>query len=365
MKKVRFSDIFDDITKMATKIPKSQYLSNGIYQIIDQGKTQIAGYTNKEDGLFTDVPVIIFGDHTRVFKYVDKPLFLGADGVKLLKAKDKNLNQRYLFYVLCNVHIPNTGYNRHFKWLKEVEIPIVSFEEQQKIASVLDKVSDLIALRKQQLAKLDELVKSRFIEMFGDPVKNTQKRVVLPLKDLMTNIRYGTSQPPAFSPNGAYKFVRATNIKNGHIVPDDMLYISQEEANKIEKCKLSTGEIIIVRSGANTGDTCVISPEYSGHYAGYDIIITLNTDVVNPVFLNALLNTHYMQLVIKPLTIRSAQPHLNTKQVQELPIISVPLDEQNTYVSLLEQTDKSKSTIQKSLAETQLLFDSLLQTYFG
>ena len=185
--------------------------------------------------------------------------------------------------------------------------------------------------------------------MFGDPVKNTQKRVVLPLKDLMTNIRYGTSQPPAFSPNGAYKFVRATNIKNGHIVLDDMLYISQEEANKIEKCKLSTGEIIIVRSGANTGDTCVISPEYNGHYAGYDIIITLNTDVVNPVFLNALLNTHYMQLVIKPLTIRSAQPHLNTKQVQELPIISVPLDEQNTYVSLLEQTDKSKFMDRKIL----------------
>lgn len=165
---VGFCEVFDDVTKQGTKIPSNLYLKEGTYPIIDQGQADIAGYANTKEGLFTDVPAIIFGDHTRIIKYVDTPCFLGADGVKLLKAKDKKANYKYLYYALCNVSIPNTGYNRHFKWLKEVEIPEYSTEKQNEIVEKLEKTDDLISLRKQQLTKLDELVKARFVEMFGD-----------------------------------------------------------------------------------------------------------------------------------------------------------------------------------------------------
>ncbi len=127
--------------------------------------------------------------------------------------------------------------------------------------------------------------------MFGDPVTNTQNRVVYPFKHFMLDIRYGTSQPPSFSEDGIYKFIRATNIKAGRISENEMLRISQTEANKIEKCRLNGNEIIIVRSGANTGDTCVVTEEYCNQYAGYDIIITLNPKIANPVFFNELMNT--------------------------------------------------------------------------
>lgn len=137
----KFLDVFEDVTKKGKKIPTDEYLEDGLFPIIDQGQSFISGYRNEEDGLFTDVPAIIFGDHTRIIKYVDKPFFLGADGVKLLKAKDKNINYKYLYYALCSAKIPDTGYNRHYKWLKEVEIPIPSKEEQQKIAATLDKVT--------------------------------------------------------------------------------------------------------------------------------------------------------------------------------------------------------------------------------
>lgn len=156
-----FLDVFEDVTKQCSKIPTNQYLPNGKYQIIDQGQNDIAGFTNQEDGLFTNVPAIIFGDHTRSIKYVDTPFFLGADGVKLLKAKANNANYKYLYYVLLNAKIPDTGYNRHFKWLKEIDIPLYNSEIQIKIVNELDKIVDLINLRKQQLQKLDELVKSR------------------------------------------------------------------------------------------------------------------------------------------------------------------------------------------------------------
>ena len=116
--------IFIDKTKYGVKVQVAEYGERGKYVIIDQGQDQIAGYTNREEGLFKEVPVIIFGDHTRVIKYVDEPFFLGADGVKVLRSKDNNANYKYLYYVLKNAKIPNTGYNRHFKWLKKIHINI-------------------------------------------------------------------------------------------------------------------------------------------------------------------------------------------------------------------------------------------------
>lgn len=121
------------------------------------------------------------------------PCFLGADGVKLLKAKDSNANYKYLYYALKHARIPNTGYNRHFKWLKELEIRLPSNDEQQKVVVVLDKLSNLIFLRKQQLAKLDELVKVRFVEMFGDPRQNPMGWETPPLSKCLRSIDNGKS----------------------------------------------------------------------------------------------------------------------------------------------------------------------------
>ena len=137
----RFSEVFADVTKLGCKIQTTDYQPRGKHPIIDQGQEYIAGYTDKTDGLYTEVPVVIFGDHTRIVKYVDTPCFLGADGVKLLKPKCTNADVKYLYYCLCNARIPNTGYNRHFKWLKEIEIPLPPLDEQRRIAAVLDKAA--------------------------------------------------------------------------------------------------------------------------------------------------------------------------------------------------------------------------------
>ena len=156
-----FDEIFIDKTKYGVKVQVAEYGERGKYVIIDQGQDQIAGYTNREEGLFKEVPVIIFGDHTRVIKYVDEPFFLGADGVKVLRSKDNNANYKYLYYALKNAKIPNTGYNRHFKWLKEVCIKYPKREEQDMIVDILDNVSAIIYKRKDELSKLDNLIKAR------------------------------------------------------------------------------------------------------------------------------------------------------------------------------------------------------------
>ena len=248
-------------------------------------------------------------------------------------------------------------------YVESFEIKAIPLGEQRIIVNQLDRVNELISLRKQQLAKLDELVKSRFVELFGDPVADSMKWGQLPLSYYLKSIRYGTSTPPSFSETG-YEFIRATNIKNGQILSSDMKYISEEEAKKIEKCKVFGGEMIIVRSGVNAGDTCIITGEHCGQYAGYDMILVFG-EALHPVFANVLINTEYMDRVVKPLTRRAAQPHLNSEQVQSLPIIQVPYAQQVQFASFVEQTDKSKLAVQQSLDKLEILKKALMQKYFG
>ena len=253
------------------------------------------------------------------------------------------------------------------KWehLKNFEFELPDMDKQKELAALLWAMDDTKKSYQKLIAATDELVKSQFMEQFGDPVTNTQGREVRPFKDFMLDIRYGTSQPPTFSEFGEFKFIRATNIKAGRITENDMLRISADEATKIEKCRLNGNEIIIVRSGANTGDTCVVTDEYRDQYAGYDIIITLNLEIANPVFFNELMNTHYMQAIIKPLTVRAAQPHINSEQVQNLPMLVVPLPEQEQFAAFVRQSDKSKFELEQALAELTAIYKRIIAENLG
>ena len=244
--------------------------------------------------------------------------------------------------------------NHKRQWISttsEKSYVLPSMDKQISIVMQLDLISDTIANYTNQNENLDNLVKARFIEMFGDPVADTKNWGQTLLKEHLESIKYGTSTPPIFTDDG-YAFIRATNIKNGKIVANDMKYIPQEEADRLEKCKLSGGEIIIVRSGVNAGDTCVVTDEYIGQYAGYDMILVLSSDL-HPVFFNTLINTEYMDKVVKPLTRRAAQPHLNSEQTQRLPIIEVPFELQKQFADFVQQVDKSRFDIKKSITEIE------------
>jgi type I restriction enzyme S subunit len=138
-----FDDICYDDTKCAVKVPASEYQKDGKFPIFDQSQdTYIAGYTSNEDSPCEDVPVILFGDHSRVFKYINQPFYIGADGVKLIRAKKPNINTAFMYYSLLYKNIPNTGYNRHFKWVKLQKFvlpPMVLQEEFVSIARQADK----------------------------------------------------------------------------------------------------------------------------------------------------------------------------------------------------------------------------------
>lgn len=162
---MNFSDIFIDDTKNVKRINSDEYLTKGNISVIDQGKELIAGYISDDvDNICFDTR-IIFGDHTRIFKYIDFPFVCGADGTKILKIIDPSkIDYKYMYYYLLSSNIPNTGYNRHFKWVKELKFKPENIEKQKIIAKKLDKVNDLINCKKKEIEKCNNLIKSQFVK---------------------------------------------------------------------------------------------------------------------------------------------------------------------------------------------------------
>ena len=362
-----FLEVFEDITKNGTKIPSNEYLSFGNYPIIDQGQNDIAGYTNREDGLFTDIPAIIFGDHTRIIKYVDKPCFLGADGVKLLKAKDTNANYRYLYYVLLNAKIPDTGYNRHFKWLKEIEVPLYDLETQKNIVTELDKVTDLISKRKQQLEKLDELVKARFVELFGEVGTDTKGWGLKRLGDCCTiNPKKGEDKRlhqdlivsfipmPAVSEKGE---IDASETKSYNEVKTGFTYFAEQDVlfAKITPC-MENGKGAVAKglcNGIGFGST-----EFH--------VLRPVEGVSNPYWIYTV--TAFEQFRVDAannMTGSAGQRRVPASFLDAYKVALPPIELQNQFADFVEQTDKSKLEIQKSLEKLEFLKKALMQKYFG
>lgn len=361
----KFTEVFSDETKRGHKIPTSEYLASGKFPIIDQGQGQIAGYTDLESGVFTDVPAIIFGDHTRIVKYVDTPFFLGADGVKVLKAKVPDVDYKYLFYCLQNAKIPNTGYNRHFKWLKELEIPLPPLEEQRHIAAVLDKVTDLIAQRRAQLDKLDLLVKSRFVEMFGDPVSNPLGWKKEFLKDICIKLTDGTHFSPDSFETGEYKYITAKNIKTSGFDFTNITYISEEVHRPIyERCNPELGDVLYIKDGVTTGIALVNTLDEEFSLLSSVALLKQDRQKTNGYFLAALLNNENMYTDIRRNMGGAAITRLTIAKLNIIPVILPPIELQNQFSAFVEKIEKSKLTILESLDKLEIMKKALMQQYF-
>ena len=356
----KFTDVFLDATKDGHKIPKENYLSQGSYPIIDQGQEYIAGFSSESTGLYENVPAIIFGDHTRIFKYVDQPFFLGADGVKLLKAKDSNANYKYLYYALCQARIPNTGYNRHFKWLKEVEIRIPSQDEQQHIVMVLDKVNSLIDLRKQQLNKLDELVKARFVEMF-EGIPETE---YITLKDICSIITDGTHQPPKFVESGI-PFLFVSNIVGNVITYQAEKFITEGTyAELIKRTPIEVGDILLSTVGSY-GHPAIVKSSKRFCFQRHIAYLKPNGELVDSAYLHGALLSENVQRQIEERVKGIAQKTLNLSEIKEIQIPLPSLEMQKRFTVFSNNIDDVRLTIQQSLDKLEVLKKSLMQEYFG
>lgn len=249
--------------------------------------------------------------------------------------------------------------------LSALELPKISIEEQIYISKVIDEVKIIINSRKQQLEKLDKIVKARFVEMFGDPVLNEKGWKIVTVGDIVTEVRYGTSKPAV--EGGKYPYLRMNNLTaDGHLDLKDLKYIDISE-DEIEKCVVRKGDVLFNRTNSIelVGKTAVFDLTEEMVIAGYIIRVRLNKEML-PVVFSQYMNLEPLKVILRGMAKGAVnQANINAQELQSIKVYIPDMKLQNQFADFVQQIDKSKDSVQKALDEAQLLFDSLMQQYFG
>lgn len=244
-------------------------------------------------------------------------------------------------------------------------IPFPTLNEQGKIAKLLDTAATIISARQQQLQKLDELVKARFVELFGVYPSNPKGWETATIRDIVADVRYGSSRPAV--DGGKYPYLRMNNITyGGELDLTDTKRIDIPE-NELDKCTVRRGDVLFNRTNSKelVGKTCVYNRNEIMVLAGFVIRVRV-TERILPEFLSAFLNTDFSkQMLLGMCKTAIGQANINAQEMQNIGIYLPPTELQQQFVLFKERVDKTKVAIQKALDETQLLFDSLMQKYFG
>ena len=255
--------------------------------------------------------------------------------------------------------------------LTEAQIPLCSLGEQEKIVNILNKVNKVIATRKQQLQQLDELVKARFVEMFGDPVANPMKWDMPLIEDVVANEKnalkagpFGSALKKEYYVSSGYKIYGQEQVISGDHTFGDY-YIDEERYKLLENCAVQAGDVLISLVG--TYGKLLIMPEKfePGIINPRLMKITFDKKKVNPFYFQHYFQSDSLKKALAENTHGGTMDILNLGIVRKLVMPLPPIELQNQFVTFVEQVDKSKFAVQKALDEAQTLFDSLMQEYFG
>ena len=334
------------------------------------------------DYIFDDELVLLAEDGGN-FGSKDRPIAYRVSGkcwvnnhAHVLKPKD-GLDVDYLCYALMFYDVSSlvngaTRMKLTQAAMRQMTIPKCSLEKQREIVHTLSSIQSIIAKRKQQLSALDDLIKARFVEMFGDPETNPMGWVVNTLGQYITVLT-------DFSANGSYELldsnvvmrdepdyaimVRTTDLESGNL-ETGLKYIDQHAYELLSKSKLFGGELIMNKIGS-AGKIYVMPKIDRPASLGRNAFMFRFDDRINMTFLYALLTTEYGEREIQQYVRGAVTKTITKDATRSIRIIVPPIELQEQFVTLVSQVDKTKEIIQKSLEKTQLLFDSLMQEYFG
>ncbi|MCR5777625.1 MAG: restriction endonuclease subunit S [Lachnospiraceae bacterium] len=364
--------IFEDILEIKNgKNQKAVENPNGKYPIYGSGG--VMGYA---DDYICEPDTVIIGRKGNINHpiYVDEA-FWNVDTAFGLQAKREILNPRYLFY-FCKrfdfeklnktVTIPSLTKSD----LLKIKINLPETTEQFAIVEKLTKLEGIIDLRKQELNTFDNLIKARFVEMFGDPIINSENLPTMPMTEVCEIIDgdRGKNYPTAdeFSDDGYCLFLNAKNVTASGFNFDNCMYVSKEKDEALRKGKLSRGDVVLTTRGT-LGNLAFYTDEVPFENVRINsgmVILRMKQEVVDEVYF---IEQFKLQLddIKEKIASGSAQPQLPISTMNKIQVLIPDIDKQREFAEFIKQIDKSKIAVQKSLEETQTLFDSLMQEYFG
>ncbi len=248
--------------------------------------------------------------------------------------------------------------------LQEVEIDIPDMDQQKAVVKDLDAISDLISKRQEQLSQLDELVKARFIEMFGDPISNPHGWKVVPLCEL-ADVRIGPFGSLLHKEDyivGGHALVNPSHILQGKIAVDEKLTVSPKKYAELSPYHLQIGDLVMGRRGEM--GRCAVVDE-AGLLCGTGSLIIRTKGTVTADYLQKIISFPSFKKSIEDMAVGQTMPNLNVPIVSNFQIIRPPMVIQEQYYQFVEQTDKLKLSVQQSFEELETLKKALMQKYFG
>ena len=290
------------------------------------------------------------------------------DGWLLLRDIKHLFDKRFLYYFLSSkptfqkfqsMAVGGVVNNLNSEMVRSLEVPIPPIDEQSIIADHLEKVNHITNLRKNELASLDDLIKARFVELSNVWEKQTKPQ---PLYSYLKEITYGFTNPMPDSSEGPWK-VTAKDVVDGHVNFATARKTTQEAFNSLtNKSKPIIGSVLLTKDGT-LGRTAIV--EDNNICVNQSVAVLNVNEKILPRFLEVLLRVPlYQEKMLKDAgggTIK----HIYITKVDKMMVTVPNTEEQRSFLSFVSQVDKSKDAVKKSLAETQLLFDSLMQEYFG
>ncbi len=293
--------------------------------------------------------------------------------VACLRVKSEKMQLNYLFHLLNSNLFENAAIqsargiaqlNMSTEWLKNYIIPLPPLSTQLSIVSELDKINELIRLKKEQLKDFDNLAQSIFYEMFGDPVENERGWEVKKLGDVCIDIKYGTSKPA--SENGRYIYLRMCNLTtNGFLDLSNTKQIDIPD-DEIEKCIVRYGDVLFNRTNSIelVGKTCLFDQKEPMVIAGYIIRVRLN-DSLLPIVLTRMFNLTSIKKLLRSMAKGAVnQANINSKELASIKIPLPPLPLQHLFAQRIEQIEHQKAEVQKSITDLETLLASRMQYWF-
>lgn len=371
--KVKLGDVCD---KGSSNLKQSDVINqNGQYPVYGA-----AGLLGNIDSYHQDKPyVAVVKDGAGVGRVTLHPGYSSVIGTLQYLLPKENVLPEYLYYVTKHMHLEKyyTGAtipHIYFKDYKNEKFNLDTIEKQQRIVDILKKTENIIESRQQELQKLDDLIRARFVEMFGDPVENPRGYYVATLQDLIEKgfITYhldgnhGGDYPRSeeFVESGI-PYISANCIVHGEIDFTKAKYLTPERAGKLRK-GIAQNEDVLFAHNATVGPTVVLHTDEEKVILGTSLTAyRCNQEEILPNYLKAyMLSNGFVRQYSSEMkqTTRNQVPITAQKKYQ---FLIPPIEEQKQFTDFVNQIDKSKATVQKALDETQLLFDSLMQQYFG
>ena len=354
--------------KYTTKLQTKDFAEQGTYPVISQDESYISGYWDNADDVFhAKRPLVIFGDHTRVLKYIDFDFVLGADGVKILLPTEDIL-AKYMYYYLKWYNVPSLGYSRHFKLLRDIELPIPSLDEQQAIVRELDGINHLIDLQEEQLREYDRLAQSLFYTAFGDPVSNPKGWEVKKFGDILSYIKNGANIKQTKGAGGL-PITRIETLSGGVFNRDRLGYADITDQLKYANFYLETGDLLMSHINSKTYIGRTVMYEKEGNETiihGMNLLrLKVIRDMVNPVFVCYYCKTdRFKGDVAKIRKDAVNQSSICISDIVRLSLPVPPLELQQSFAAQIEAIEQQKALIRRSLDDTRTLLAARMQYYF-